>query len=150
MRTASNMKTTLILKMTTNIKITSTTKTTSNMNTTSGTTNQPKSTKPNLPMETNHTCQTKWIKSRLPKQIDLNLPWAWRSSVQPVIVTGGKQSQLLVRLTWTVLSNWTGVWQYRKTEFVQRYMCFVNVRVIKWLHLLQKNLGLWSHGSLYM
>ena len=28
-----------------------------------------------------------------------------------LVVTRGKQSQLLVRLTWTGLSDWTGVWQ---------------------------------------
>ena len=34
-------------------------------------------------------------------------------------MTGGKQSQLLVRLTWTGLSDWTGVWQ-NKSNFILR------------------------------
>ena len=42
--------------------------------------------------------------------------------------------------------------KYRKAEYVQRRVCFVNVWVIKWMHLLQKTLGFWFLAStpLYM
>ena len=34
--------------------------------------------------------------------------------------------------------------KYGKAENVQRSVCFVNVKVVKWLHLQHKTLGFWS------
>ena len=55
-------------------------------------------------------------------------------------MTGGKQSQLLVQLTWTVLSDWTGVWQKFQG-------CFKNVSM-KLCCCMDLSTATWAEGGL--
>ena len=58
-----------------------------------------------------------------------------------LVVTGGKQSQILVRLTvLTVLLDWTGVWQQQRLP-ENCYLCYKNIFLIsdKWDIILLSN-----------